>query len=121
MKITRIKISNFRGIKSTELLLPGHVVFVGDNNTGKSTVLEAVDLVLGPERLHRPSPIDEHDFYAGEYIGTDEKPISISVEVVVIDLSDEQIIHFGNHIEWWNAKTKTLLQAPLRKRPTSPR
>ena len=112
MKITRIKISNFRGIKSTELLLPGHVVFVGDNNTGKSTVLEAVDLVLGPERLHRPSPIDEHDFYAGEYIGTDENPISISVEVVVIDLSDEQIIHFGNHIEWWTAKTTTLVQAP---------
>ncbi|MBU2856698.1 AAA family ATPase [Acidithiobacillus ferrooxidans] len=112
MKIARIKISNFRGIKSAELLLPDHVVFVGDNNTGKSTVLEAVDLVLGPERLNRPSPIDEHDFYAGEYIGTDESPISISVEVVVIDLSDDQILHFGNHIEWWNTETKTLLQEP---------
>jgi len=81
MRIAKIKIYNFRGIKSAELLLPEHVVFVGDNNTGKSTVLEAIDLVLGPERLHRPSPIDEHDFYAGEYVGTEEAPVSIRVEV----------------------------------------
>ncbi|RLQ22599.1 DUF2813 domain-containing protein [Seongchinamella sediminis] len=112
MKIARIKISNFRGIKSAELLLPDQVVFVGDNNTGKSSVLEAMDLVLGPERLHRPSPIDEHDFYAGEYIGTEEEPISIEVEVVIVGLTVDQIIHFGNHIEWWNTETNTLLSEP---------
>ena len=112
MRIARIKIQNFRGIKSAELLLPRHVVFVGDNNTGKSTVLEAIDLVLGPERLQRPSPIDEHDFYAGEYLGTEEVPKSIKIEVVVIDLSDEQRLHFGGHIEWWNSVTNALLEAP---------
>lgn len=112
MKIARIKISNFRGIKSAELLLPDHVVFVGDNNTGKSSVLEAIDLVIGPERLRRSSPIDEHDFYAGEYVGTDEAPIAITVEVVVIGLSNEQILYFGNHIEWWNMETATLLNEP---------
>lgn len=112
MRIARIKICNFRGIKNAELLLPDHVVFVGDNNTGKSSVLEAIDLVLGPERLRRPSPIDEHDFYAGEYLGTDETPIAITVEVVVVGLSDEQTLHFGNHIEWWNTETETLLSEP---------
>lgn len=112
MKIARIKIWNFRGIKSAELLLPDHVVFVGDNNTGKSSVLEAIDLVLGPERLRRPPPIDEHDFYAGDYIGTDEAPIAITVEVVVVGLSEQQILHFGNHIEWWNTATETLLSEP---------
>jgi len=112
MRIARIKICNFRGIKSAELLLPEHVVFVGDNNTGKSSVLEAIDLVLGPERLRRPSPIDEHDFYAGEYLGTEETPIAITVEVVVVGLSDEQILHFGNHIEWWNTETELLLSEP---------
>ena len=112
MKIVRIKISNFRGIKSAELLFPDHVVFVGDNNTGKSSILEAIDLVLGPERLRRPSPIDEHDFHVGEYIGTDEAPISIKVEVVVIELSEEQLLYFGNHIEWWNTETNALLEAP---------
>ena len=41
---------------------------IGDNNTGKSTVLEAIDLVLGPDRLGRRSPIEEHDFYQGRYL-----------------------------------------------------
>ena len=112
MKIAQIKINNFRGIKSAKFLLPDHVVFVGDNNTGKSTVLEAIDLVLGPERLHRPSPIDEHDFYAGEYLGTDETPISINVEMILINLSEEQTLHFANHIECWDIKTESLLDGP---------
>ena len=68
MKISRLKISNFRGIKSAELLFPDHVVMIGDNNTGKSTVLEAIDLVIGPDRLSKRSPIDEHDFYMGRYL-----------------------------------------------------
>lgn len=68
MKISRLKIQNFRGIRTSELLFPDHVVLIGDNNTGKSTVLEAVDLALGPDRLRRRSPIDEHDFYLGRYL-----------------------------------------------------
>jgi energy-coupling factor transporter ATP-binding protein EcfA2 len=64
---------------------PGHTVLVGDNNTGKSTILEAIDLVLGPERLSRYPVIDEHDFYAGQYLDKDANPIDIKVEVVVVD------------------------------------
>jgi putative ATP-dependent endonuclease of OLD family len=67
MKIARLIIQNFRGIQSAELAFPAHVVLIGDNNTGKSTVLEAIDLVLGPDRLSRRPPIDEHDFYIGQY------------------------------------------------------
>lgn len=75
MKISRLTIENFRGIKAAELVLPDHVVLIGDNNTGKSTILEAIDLVLGPDRLSRRPPIDEHDFYVGRYFyvsGSDE-------------------------------------------------
>lgn len=68
MKISRLKIRNFRGVKSADLLFPDHVVLIGDNNTGKSTILEAIDLVLGPDRLSRRTPIDEHDFYIGKYL-----------------------------------------------------
>ena len=65
MKICKVNISNFRGIKLASILLDGNVVFVGDNNSGKSTIFEAIDLVMGPERLSRRPVIDEHDFYAG--------------------------------------------------------
>ena len=68
MKVARLIIQNFRGIQSAELFFPDHVVLIGDNNTGKSTLLEAIDLVLGPDRLSRRPPIDEHDFYIGQYL-----------------------------------------------------
>ena len=84
MRITRLKINNFRGIKKGELLFDAHVVLVGDNNSGKSTVLEAIDLVLGPERLSRRPIVDEHDFYAGEYKTADGTPVEIIIEVLVI-------------------------------------
>jgi len=40
---------------------------IGDNNVGKTTLLEAIDLALGPDRLNRNPPIEEHDFYQGKY------------------------------------------------------
>lgn len=67
MKISRLTIENFRGIKAAEINFPDHVVLIGDNNTGKSTILEAINLVLGPDRLRRRPPINEHDFYVGRY------------------------------------------------------
>ncbi len=68
MQIKRLEINNFRGIKTARIILPKHSVLIGDNNTGKTTILEAIDLVLGPDRLNRTPPIDEHDFYQGKYI-----------------------------------------------------
>ena len=70
MRIVHAKISNFRGIRSCELLLPKHAVLIGDNNVGKSTVLEAIDLCLGPDRLNRQPPVDEHDFHLGKYLSS---------------------------------------------------
>jgi putative ATP-dependent endonuclease of the OLD family len=75
-------------------------------------LLEAIDLVLGPERLSRFPVIDEHDFYAGEYLNENAEPVEIHVEVVVIDLSEEQQRHFRNHLEWWDDNNKTLLVSP---------
>ena len=44
----QVKDTELQGIECADLLFPDHVVLIGDNNAGKSTVLEAIDLVLGP-------------------------------------------------------------------------
>lgn len=80
MRIARIKIKNFRGISSADILLPEHGVLIGDNNTGKTTILEAMDLVLGPDRLNRKPPIDEHDFFRGEYLPKTDAPNDSAIE-----------------------------------------
>jgi len=68
MRISRLKIENFRGVRSAVIFLSKHAVLIGDNNTGKTTILEAIDLTLGPDRLNRQPPIEEHDFFHGKYI-----------------------------------------------------
>lgn len=67
MRVARLTAERYRGISKAVILLPKHGVLIGDNNTGKTTILEALDLVLGPDRLNRQPPIDEHDFFRGEY------------------------------------------------------
>ncbi|MBK8133035.1 MAG: AAA family ATPase [Gammaproteobacteria bacterium] len=74
MRITRLTIKKFRGIRTAVVLLPRHGVLIGDNNTGKTTILEAIDLVLGPDRLNRQPPVDEHDFFQGRYLPRTNDP-----------------------------------------------
>lgn len=83
MKISRLAIQNFRGIRYASLLLPTHGVLIGDNNTGKSSILEAVDLALGPDRLNRRAPVEEHDFYQGRYLPGQEIPLVLPPGVPV--------------------------------------
>ena len=110
MQLINITISNFRGIKHAELLLSGHTVLIGDNNAGKSTVLEAVDLVLGPDRLSRMPVINEHDFFEGIYIHEGE-PVPIEIEIIIGGLSTEQKRKFMNNLEFWNHDTSCLIEA----------
>jgi hypothetical protein len=42
--ITRLNISRFKGLRSAEIELGGNVVFIGPNNSGKSTALQALTL-----------------------------------------------------------------------------
>lgn len=119
VKVSRLLVENFRGVRKAVLLFPDHAVLIGDNNTGKSTVLEALDLVLGPDRLSRPSPIDEHDFHLGKYRSdqptanaSDASPPCILVEATVTGLSEEQRNHFNAHIEWWDTEKNELYVTP---------
>ena len=122
MKIFSVAIENFRGIRSANLTLPDHAVLIGDNNTGKSSVFEAIDLALGPDRLSRRPPVDEHDFYQGKYLPVTNpeapegaEPASgpkITVEVTVTNLSPEQLARFGANIEWLNTSTGSFYVEP---------
>lgn len=51
MQLSRIHVDNFRGIANGDAFFEGHTVFAGANNLGKSTLLEAEDLVICPERI----------------------------------------------------------------------
>jgi putative ATP-dependent endonuclease of OLD family len=142
LRACRVKVSHFRGVKDATIMLPHHAVLIGDNNTGKTTILESLDLALGPDRLNRTPPIDEHDFYQGLYLadttpdtppegegvapeGGDGEPVEgepenaaddeaprIEIEVSVTDLSEEQKARFGDYLEFWDSTTDAFYDQP---------
>ncbi|MBB5064917.1 AAA family ATPase [Granulicella mallensis] len=115
MKVVQLRIKNFRGIESAELKFDGHALLLGGNNVGKSTICEALDLVLGPDRLSRFPPIEEWDFYNGKYLeppaaeGEDPKPVEMRIEVLLIELSPEVEKRCAKNLEFWHVAEKRVL------------
>ena len=109
MRIRRLQLANFRSVAEGTVTFPGHTVIIGGNSVGKSTMCEALDLLLGPDRLSRRSPIDEHDFFERRYLDGDGVPIPIELEVVLTDLTDALLTRFRTHREYWSTATNELL------------
>ncbi|MDH4027202.1 MAG: DUF2813 domain-containing protein [Nitrospirota bacterium] len=88
MKLVEIKIDNFRGIHSLHLPLDRLTVLIGENNTGKSTVLEAIRLVLmrgfGSRRMGQFS---EYDFHL---VDADAKPQTAQPIKILLHFAEEQ-------------------------------
>lgn len=61
MHIVRLKISGFRGVRSADISFGQHVTLIGPNNSGKTTIIEALALLFGRDRLVRR--LTEHDFH----------------------------------------------------------
>lgn len=102
MKVRQLEIENFRGVRAGKVVFADNTLLVGGNNVGKSTVCEALDLVLGPERTSRRPVVDEHDFHRSTYVDADKKAVPIIIRAVVVDLPDEARRRFGGHLRRWN-------------------
>jgi putative ATP-dependent endonuclease of OLD family len=110
MRVSRLAIENFRGIKNAELHFSGHTLLIGGNNVGKSTICEALDLVLGPDRLNRSPPVEEFDFHNAGYLSADgETVIPIRIEAVLTDLTADIKTLCAANLEFWHKTEKRLL------------
>lgn len=71
--IKSIYINNFRGIESVNISFDNLNIFIGDNGTNKTALLEAINYALTPSIVqNRITPVDFHN-------GKDE-PIKIEIE-----------------------------------------
>lgn len=61
MRIAELSIKNFRGIREGKVTFGRHTVLVGPNSSGKTTVIEAMTMLFGRDRLIRT--LTEHDFF----------------------------------------------------------
>lgn len=81
MKLRHLKIENFRGITSLELELGDTTVLIGENNTGKTAVLDALRFALRDIRSRRGCAFDAYDFHLPDSAAepATSQPISITL------------------------------------------
>jgi putative ATP-dependent endonuclease of the OLD family len=116
MHIVRLTISGFRGVQSADITLGRHSVLVGPNNSGKTTITEALALLFGRDRLVRR--LTEHDFYGSAPEATTR--ILIMATVTGFPNNDPQQNTSWFAIErgvekWLDPKAKTISAEPNAK------
>jgi putative ATP-dependent endonuclease of OLD family len=87
MRIRKIKIQNFRNFRDFEVHPRHTVIFVGENNTGKSNLLHALRLLLDPEARRLESEISEDDINDA---ARSQGVSSFSVAIEIGDLQKHQ-------------------------------
>ncbi len=106
MQIADLHIENFRGIRAGHIRFGPHTVFIGPNNCGKTTVIEALALLFGRDRMVRT--LTEHDFFGGDPQPADR--IRLVATIIGFD-GDEPADHSDwfrddrGVIKWWNPAT----------------
>ena len=63
MQVTHLDIKNFRGIEELSLPLDDLCVLIGENNAGKSTILDAIRICLTRSLARRGAVFDEYDYH----------------------------------------------------------
>lgn len=100
--VDKVRIAGFRGIADLEMSLPRVTVLIGTNNSGKTSVIKALQLALGDYSRY----LAEEDFY----IDADDHRVDsilVDVRIVAIDLEgkrkpifdDEWAESFGDKIQ----------------------
>ena len=81
MFLKRIDIRNFRGIAELSLELDDLCVLIGENNAGKSSVLDALRLCMTRFLARRDSVFEEYDYHLDDASAepSREKPIEITL------------------------------------------
>lgn len=110
MTIERVLIKNYRTLRKTDLALnPSLNIVVGDNETGKSTLLEAINLALRCQINRRPAAQELHPFLINmdasqEFIlahkqGTPVAPPEVLIELYFKDAPDFALLKGINNSE----------------------
>lgn len=112
MRICQLELRNFRGIKEGKVNLPRHAVLLGANNSGKTTIAEALALLFGRERMVKY--ISDWDFYRGS--PKPESRFYIIGTITDFDTSKNDPTEFpdwflGDRVArpvWWNEEKFTI-------------
>ena len=95
MRVTAIRIENFRGIKQLELELDKTTVLIGENNSGKTAVLDALRLCLRNLRSRQRTVFDTLDFHLPD---EDAEPSSAEPIQIEVLFSEQEMGEWNNQL-----------------------
>lgn len=81
MKLRKVSIENFRGLRKLELDLDETTVLIGENNSGKTAVLDALRLCLRDLGPRRRVVFDPYDFHLKDAASDPSSADPIRIEV----------------------------------------
>lgn len=95
MYVCHLVIEGFRGIEKAEIVLGKHCVLLGTNNVGKSSIVDAIGLVLGRDRLVRQ--LGDYDFFGG-------LPNPASRITIIATVTGFEPDTLDAHFDWFNTE-----------------
>jgi putative ATP-dependent endonuclease of OLD family len=105
-RIRRVQIENFRGIVALDWLPePGINCLIGPGDSGKSSILEAIDLCLGARRTIQFTDADFHQLNV-------EQPIVITVTMGELDDELKDLESYGLYLRGFNGDSGTIEDEP---------
>ena len=104
MILKTFEIENFRGIAKLTLELDRTTVLIGENNSGKTSILEALHTCMNRGLSRRATPFSDYDFHlaTADAEPTDAPPIVLTLsfeESKVDEWPDELVQAFPNAIQ----------------------
>jgi len=81
MKLRRLEIENFRGITKLDLNLGNTTVLIGENNSGKTAILDALRFALRSVRNRRGCAFESYDFYLSNASAAPSTSPAISIKL----------------------------------------
>lgn len=91
VRLSRLRIENHSRLQNADIDVRDHLVLVGANDVGKSSLLRCLDLVLGSSTAQLYSKITADDFR--------DSSVELVMEVTLRDLSDLEQAYFPDEID----------------------
>lgn len=96
MFLSQLTIKNFRGIKSLDLNLADTTVLIGENNTGKSTILDALQYCLSRSLTRKNGVFTEYDYHL---VDNNSDPTQAEPIEIVLHFVEQAVDEWSNEID----------------------